>query len=141
MKTASPNSLPGEVLKFRRARPDEAALVRSSWFESYRKGGCAPEVPFPTYKTGQNEIMDRLLGRGQVWVATLTEVPDEVLGWVCFDETAIHYVYVKQAYRRRGIATSLIALAGARVFTHQTRAWRPLATRFRLQFNPYLLNP
>jgi GNAT superfamily N-acetyltransferase len=128
-----------EPLRFRRARPDELHLVKSSWFESYRKGGCAPEVAFPTYRTGQNRVMENLLARAPVWVATLEDVPDEVLGWVCYDDKAVHYLYVKQAYRKRRIATALLSLAraaGAKEFTHPTRAGKPLAKG--LNFNPYI---
>ncbi len=134
-------------LGFRHATPEDLNFVRNSWFESYRKGGCAPEVGFDVYKPGMERTISRLLERSDTRVAFAREVPDEIVGWVCQEivgrdvQTDVaHYVYVKQAYRRNGAATRLLTTSKL-YFTHETRGGRHLASRLGLKFNPYLLNP
>lgn len=144
--------MPKPQVLLRHPTPEDLKFVRHSWFESYRKGGLAPLVGFDVYAAGMNKLLDRLL-HGDVHVAYATEVPDEIVGWVCRNELVttrvprhLHYVYVKQAYRRLGIATQLIedVKCGpiSNMYTHETRAGRGFAQKLALRFNPYLLfNP
>lgn len=142
------------ALDIRLANPDDMRLVRASWFESYRGGGHAPEVQFPIYKKGMNEIIERCLKNSKTFVAYATAVPDEIASWVCVEPAntqyayLIHYVYTKQDYRRMGIADRLVTYAigksrEAKLFhTHDTGAMRRFAPAIRSVFNPYpLFNP
>jgi GNAT superfamily N-acetyltransferase len=127
-------------LRIRPATIDELRLVASSWFESYRRGGYAPEVPYPTYQIGQGQAIDRCIESGRVIVAVNPIEPDEVCGWLCFTHGITFYVYVKQAYRRRGIARALHEAAGQpTLHTCETRAGRKLAAAVHSSFNPYIL--
>jgi hypothetical protein len=135
-------------LNVRQFEPEDRKFVFSSWFESYRKGGCAPEVAFPTYLDGQGHLIERLIGdraHTTILVITPTTIPDEICGWACADVSReiVHYTYVKQAYRRLGMARQLVtSLFGSRKpawFTHETRVGRTLAGKLGVKFNPYLL--
>ena len=44
---------------------------------------------------------------------------DQIFGWACLD-TAVHFVYVKQDFRRCGVATMLIGV-GPWMFSHWTK--------------------
>lgn len=129
-------------LRFRPATPADLRFVAHSWFESYRRGGGAPQVRFDTYKAGQGALIDRLLAAAPTTVAFNPIEPDEICGWMCGDRSTIHFVYVKQAYRRMGIARALVSpvLAAGPAFTHATRIGTSLASRAGLSFNPYLLS-
>lgn len=127
-------------LSWRYATEADLRFVRASWFESYRKGGHAPDVAFPTYREGMGRIIERCLQAGATLVAFLPEVPDEVIGWACFTSTALHYVYVKQAYRRLGVAREILGEHPQQWHTHDTRAGRHLAAALGTKFNPYLLS-
>ncbi len=127
-------------LSFRDATPEDLRFVRHSWFESYRRGGLAPQVAFDVYKDGQGHLIDLLLDSHGAWVAFHPEVPDEIIGWSCADGRTLHYVYVKQAYRHYGIASRLLEEDPYLEFTHATRAGMHLASRRGLRFNPYLLS-
>jgi GNAT superfamily N-acetyltransferase len=125
------------MLNLRPPTSDERRLMASSWFESYRRGGHAPQVRFETYKVGQGRLIDALLSTREMLVAFNPIEPDEVCGWACFDKQCVHYVYVKQAYRRRGIATALLEGHIFKYHTHETRVGRKLAAKLGTQFNPY----
>lgn len=125
------------ALQFRKATPEDLKFVRHSWFESYRKGGKAPDTRIEFYDHGQNWIMKQAFRRGQVIVAYATEVPDEICGWTCVEGEVLHYVYVKHAYRRLGIATELAKKA--KFYSQETIPGMKLAQKLKILYNPYYL--
>lgn len=133
----SPNKPLPASLKFRQANAEDLKIVRHSWFESYRRGGKAPSVRFDCYDQGQNYIIKQCLAKSSVLIAYPVEVPDEVCGYSVRQNDLLHYVYVKHAYRRLGIATQLAE--GSKVYTHETIPGVKLANKLHLQYNPYWL--
>lgn len=125
-------------LSLRQATPEDLKFVFDSWARSYRDGGCAPQIGYDLFRPGHEALMKRLVDRDFVTVAYATEIPDEICGWVCAGLDAIHYVYVKQAYRRRGIGIQLCALYKVNHHSFETRTGRKFATKLRTRFNPYL---
>lgn len=133
------------ALSIRPATEDDLRFVRASWFESFRHGGYAPQVAFPTYRAGQSFVIERCLKKGLCFVAFATEVPDEVVSWVSVEENMLHYVYTKQVYRRLGTALALVEHAFKKAkttpaeHTHDTKVGRSFAARIGTKLNPYLL--
>lgn len=137
-------SLP--AIQFRPLKPDERQFVKMSWFESYRKGGFSPDIGYDLFRPGMDERIDRLLQESETTVACPTEVPEEICGYLVQSRQGgpylltIHYVYVKQAYRRLGLASALIqVVTPSNIHTHDTRAGRILARKFESRFNPFLI--
>jgi GNAT superfamily N-acetyltransferase len=132
------------MLDVRYANADDRRFVKDSWFESYRRGGFAPEVGFDLFSEGQRKLIDYLLdlekGDCTVLVAYPTNTPDEILGWLCFELDVLHYVYVKSAYRKMGCAAGLMERAHGhfKFYSHQTRAGVQLAKKYGFRYNPYL---
>jgi GNAT superfamily N-acetyltransferase len=128
-------------IKLREPLESDLRFVRSSWFESYRKGGYAPDVGFDIYKAGHGALIGALVPGPFIAVAYASAEPDEICGWICADPVigTIHYVYVKHAYRRMGIALRLCNLYEVRYFSHATRAGLRLAAKLGIKFNPYSL--
>ena len=142
------------ALSIRPATEADLRFVRASWFESFRHGGYAPQVAFPTYRAGQSFVIERCLAKGRCYVAFATEVPDEVVSWVCVERALgekpkesglLHFVYTKQVYRRLGTAIALarhafnaLAVPPAE-HTHDTKVGRSFAARIGTKLNPYLL--
>lgn len=112
-------------------------FIKSSWMRSYWESGDAPKVDYKTYWEEFGRIVDRLLPKAEV--ATFESAPTEILGYVVRDRdwNIVHWVYVKQPYRRQEIATTL--LVGVEEFTISTRAGRKLNQRLNLKFNPWAL--
>ncbi len=127
------------MLKTRPATTEDLQFVRASWFESYRHGGKAPSCGYDIYSRGQSFLIRQLTDKNSVVVAFHPDQPDEICGWVCFQPAAIHYLYVKHAYRRLGIGLQLAQLAAPQIHTHETRGGMRLAAKVGSRFDPYLL--
>lgn len=113
--------------------------MRRDWFLSFRNNDKHTQmIRQDVYDRGQNALIAHLIEVCPPIVATLEAVPDEIVGWVCRDirKPIAHYVYVKHAFRRIGIASVLIH--GTRYHTHRTRAGDLLVKATSL-YNPYLL--
>ncbi len=124
MKTLRPGMLSDEPLIY--ATWLRSTYYGNSWFKMVPK-----EVFFENYK----KIVAARLASSQVMVCCLEEDPDVVLGYSIFTEDALHWVYVKKAWRGLGIARDLIG--GASTATTMTKLGR-LANKGRLMFNPFM---
>lgn len=126
-------------LSLRIASGDDSRFIHSSWHTAYWKTHARKHTEKAVYDPGQDARIDRLLFRSHVLVAFFPEVPDEVLGWSAVEGDALHYVYVKAAYRRRGIATGLVE-GRAKWYTHATdREGRLFLSKMQLLYSPYPL--
>lgn len=117
-------------------------MIRHDWFLSFRNNAKHLQTLRPDiYQAGQNALIAYLLEHCPPIVAEFANVPGEAVGWVCRSlvEPITHYVYVKHAYRRTGIATALVA--GTKQHSHQTRAGALLFQKLGSLYNPFILNP
>lgn len=107
-------ALPGESVSVivSDAGEEHKRFIVDSWVRSY--------LPFmPLYAKVYDKTRaewtqwcaERLLRRSHTLVAAVEEYPEVVLGWVCFGDGALHYLYVKGPARKHGIGTKLVGLA------------------------------
>lgn len=137
----------------RLATKEDLRFVASTWFRSVLESGTpVNQVPFNIFREGMEANIQRLLKRSVVRVVFATEVPDELLGYAVLDQVqdfftgpagpqnvlVCHHIYVKSAYRRQGIARSL--LGGAQVYSHPATpgAGKKFAIAMGLTYNPRL---
>lgn len=127
---------PNAGVTYRAIEPDEIGLVLDSWFKSFRTSDWAGVIPNHLYVATMREMVGGLVARGAKLTAAV--VGTRVLGWSCTERkesadaathTAIvHFVYVKDPFRRRGIARELIGqateTAAEVLYTHRTRMSR-----------------
>lgn len=85
---------------------DDTAIpfILNSWLKSYRWS----DKDNPDYYRNLAPEIKRLIKTNRVMVATLAEEPDCFVGWACGTKGRLHYVYVKSAFRRDGVARELI---------------------------------
>jgi GNAT superfamily N-acetyltransferase len=125
------------VIEVRPANKSDMRFVHSSWFTDHWARAAPKHVPRALYAAEMDPRIDTLLTRGTTLVAFFPQVPDEVLGWVTFENNVVHYLYVKGAYRRQGIGKGLVP-AGAAYYTFATDApGRAFAKHANLDFNPF----
>jgi ribosomal protein S18 acetylase RimI-like enzyme len=98
-------AIDGVLCEIRPADDSELAFVCDSWVESFRRVSWARRVPREIYDAGMRAMIARTIDSSIVTVARSRGV---VLGWACYDDAAIQYVYVKNRWRRLGIATALV---------------------------------
>lgn len=134
---------PGWTL--RNARPDDIPFIYSTWLKSYRTGsGLGLASGKHAYFITYNLIIDYILEKpdAHVWVAVKPDEPNVIYGYLVCEPTILHYVYVKDGFRKLGIAASLYKTAFYErpYITHATAMSRELLkTHAGFKFNSSLL--
>jgi hypothetical protein len=135
-------------VRFRPARPDDEALIYSSWLRSlWHDAGKRPTdaryVRKSVWHRGQHRLVERLMGSGAEVLCA--ELEGLVIGWICFDPGeagTLHYGYVKDAYRGRGVFKALLREASVPLdplmvsqLTGPVLAWRRAGKP--VEFDPF----
>lgn len=128
--------VPGET-------PGEREFLAKSWVESFSssdlaklvtfQGICpsgerAPWKPSDEYWAEWNRMVNALLEEERVDIAVDKDYPLTIAGFCCWELVdagpRIHYLYVRQQNRRRGIARALVNQlpSGPVTFTHRSRS-------------------
>lgn len=100
------------------------------WLTAYRTSRWAGCVPNNEYNAVYTAAIGQLWQRGAfVHVCTNPLRPEQTLGWSCTEwtrksEPVVHFVYVRPAVRRNGIATALLAAAGIDAHSHFAYTYR-----------------
>lgn len=131
-------TLPIVLRPIDRANDGEMNLVLDSWVRSGEKSRLGEVAPKTVFRQGHMRVIVRLLRECEVTVAELPDVPGLAIGWACWDSDATHYVYVKTAYRRQGVANALLS-GKPNPCSHWTyRADRVASFRARFRFDPWI---
>jgi GNAT superfamily N-acetyltransferase len=126
-------------------RVDEG-LVLASWARQIRKLPPFRQVSGEEFKAHTLRL-ERLLQRCPPVIACEPKHPEQVFGWVCAelqgDDRVLHFVYVRNTWRRKGIARYLLELSFAGrmgeqdiLYTHRGRSTPHLETKWRLRYEP-----
>jgi len=118
-------------------------FVMRSWHVSYRDSQYAKAPSKDAYYDAQRAVIEQALKAGDTLVAHWPGEPDHLLGFVCGRGPVVHYVYVKQPYRRRRLGRSLFehAVRDTREVyaTHLLRVPASWLIGRRINFNPSLI--
>lgn len=125
----------------------DTPFIFSGWLESYANSSpLTVNIPKTLFFDGHRALITPLLSNAQVVVACLPDDPGVLLGFACGEpvDGLLHYVYVKAAFRRMGVATRLVDALGIKVGACSCTHWTYDLSRLKqklsgLQFNPYLL--
>ena len=83
-------------------------------------------------------FIKQLLIKSKVSVACLTEDPDVILGYSIFNNTTLHFIFVKKSYRKLGIARLLFP-KDITMVSHITDSGDSIRKKLNLKFNPFSL--
>lgn len=132
-------------LTFRGIEADDFHFVLNAWMRSYRD--CKRTMKNSEYFQGQQNLIAELAKRRQLVIGCDADTPAWIAGFCCgtlLDDgrLLLDYVYVKQAYRERGIGRGLLGAVGWRegieiVATHWNRHIDKVARRYNVGFNDY----
>lgn len=133
-----------DQLVIRPAVEDDTALILDSWLRSYADSPFARRIPRDLYRSryGHQGLVKDLLASGLTTCLVLPDDESYVVAWSCADEGALHYVWTRLLFRRRGCCRRLLGaqpLPVVRV-THHTLSWRDVAAGMGLAaefVNPY----
>lgn len=116
----------------RPAAPGELPFVFESWAGTYKRSKSAGCIPNDMFEAVTFRAIEQLLGRGmEVLVLAARSHPDVILAWVAYErdqrkaQPIVHYIFTRDGFRRRGLATTMLARIGAGpgtkfLYTHQT---------------------
>lgn len=84
-----------------------------------------------------HKVIDKILSRPQIKskIATLKEDPGVILGYSIYEGHTLHWVFVKQVWRKIGLAKSLVPGDTSQT-THMTKIGYKL--KGEIDFNPFL---
>lgn len=120
MQQASRPELPYLV---RRLKREDLPLVARTWVEGSRMSAawCPEREHDQLYRRSLDAVLHRALGcdvaarRGEsdLWVCPNPSNDDRIWAWACAnvrqDQVALHWVWVRDEFRRMGLATRLVA--------------------------------
>lgn len=129
---------------------NDRAFLANSWLQNFkRESDWSRHLDVEMYFRSHRHLVHKLLATSDVWVACDPEDPTLILGFIVgYDSpeaAVIHYLYVREKFRRVGIGRQLFATltrgqAKPVVGTHWTASSRSIARETHpAVYNPYLL--
>lgn len=141
---------PLDTLILRPGRAEDYNFVRVWWLRSYADSPWARAmthredwrrgITSPAYWSGHHALIDQLLSRATLTIATWPEDTWTIVGFACTEGDVVHYVYVTQDYRRGGVAKRLLESFDGMVrvrFSHLSRACLALPIPAHWTYDPY----
>ncbi len=127
-----------DLIMIRDFQNDDLNFILATWLRGLYYGNdwfhkIFKETFFKNYQIVIEKIMQR--PGIKVHVCCLKEDPHVILGYSVIEPGILHWVFVKQAWRKIGIARDLIPDTTQTV-THLTNRSKSIETRFH--FNPFL---
>jgi len=125
-------------------KPEDLSFIYSTWLNSFYYDSWTKSIRKSVYFNNYKKVLDRLLNETVISIACLIEDDSVILGYMVSEPEIIHYVYVKEAFRKMGIAKSLAKELfddeKGFEFTHKTRQVLPMIiNKKQYVFNPILL--
>lgn len=124
---------PTEYLEIQPIDQESKAFVLDYWLKSYRLSPWAGVVPNNLYTATYSACLQQLIDRGmEIWVLQSAKDLnlDAFVGFVALERAekpVIHYVFVKEPFRRQGLAKFMLSeldvdLTKPFFYTFRTRA-------------------
>jgi hypothetical protein len=127
---------------------EDKNFIYSSWLNSFQHKGFAKNIEPSIYFANHQLVIDNLLQNAKVRVACMPETPEDIIGYVVYDIVGgihcTHFTYVKNTFRRLGVAKTLIKDSGldprvASLYTHFTPVMALIQYKLKMVYHPYLL--
>ena len=125
-------------------RPDDDGFIFRPWIEAVRPMAPFSEMGDREYLQQQKRLIEALVAPGRVVIAASPK-GEPYYGFICWQEDprALHYIYVRNPWRQKGIATGMMKYAGfldgeKTVGTSWTRCCPHYRHKWRLVYNPFL---
>jgi hypothetical protein len=125
------------TIQIRDLREEDLPLIYSTWLLGLYHG-CEwfGRIKKDSFFRNYKAFLEKRLLSCQVKVASLTEDPDVILGYVCYRENVLDWIFVKKAWRKMGIAKMLLPQGVTKV-THLTKVGRSIKPK-EWDFDPFI---
>lgn len=134
-------------VRLRPATEDDVNFIFNSWLRCYRQSLNTRGIENPVYFAQHHKVLEGLCKKAEIIVACNPTDLSQIYGYICTeiveDIPVIHFIYVKELYRKLGLGMHLAEAAkferGKPVFyTHRTFISENLEKKFSMVYNPYL---
>ncbi len=132
------------LIKIRSERDSDTSFIMATWLRGLYYGNTwFREIDKDIFMDTYHQAITVLLKKSttEVKVAVLKDDPEVILGYSVLDQghpnTVLHWVFIKEAWRKMGIARALIP-TDTDTCTHLTVVGRKLKP-INMKFNPFLL--
>jgi hypothetical protein len=127
-----------ELIELREGRQEDFKFITKTFTSGlYFGNDFFKEVPKEIFFNYFPILVNELLSVSSVKVACLKEDPDVILGYSLFRGSRLHWIYVKQAWRKNGISKLLVPLE-INTCTYLTKVGKSLKPKEWI-FNPFLI--
>lgn len=141
--------IPSDSIGIRPYRPEDKNFVYSTWLNNFKHSSYfAKRIKPSIFFKGHQAVIDTLFLKSQfkVFIAHPRGDEDTILGYIACEPnepTVVHFTFVKDAFRRMGVAGALYKHTGVNwdkmIFTHWTY---PVDEMIRknpeMTYNPYM---
>lgn len=124
----------------RSAYESDKNFIYSTWLRGvYFGNDWFREIPSDIFYKNYQIYIDKILQRPdtKILIACLLDDKDVILGYVVFENDIIHYVFVKESWRKMGIA-KLLSPDNLKWCTHLTPSGSYLRKKYNIVFNPFI---
>lgn len=129
-----------QIYEVRDYKPEDKSFIMATFLRGlYYGDSWFSLIPKDVFMTNYKHIIEALMVKNTVKVACLCEDKDVILGYSILsnDFKTIHFCFVKSAWRKQGIARSLLPKYPQDV-THLTVLGKSLLLKFKnCIFNPF----
>jgi hypothetical protein len=134
-------------VKIRPANEKDVGFIFNSWLKSYKSSRFAKFLPNIVYFSSHHKLIEKLIAKNTVSVACNIADENQIYGYVCAEEVegalVVHYVYIKDTFRKLNCATLLLQSLGnhkAFFYSHNTQLASTIVLKkySNCVYNPYL---
>lgn len=127
-------------IEIRESYESDRNFIYSTWLRGiYFGNDWFHEIPSDIYYKNYQLVLDEILKRPKltISIACLADDKDVILGYIVYEQTVIHYIFVKESWRKMGIAKKL-SPTNITVCTHLTNIGKSLKKKYDIVFNPFI---
>jgi Acetyltransferase (GNAT) domain len=128
------------LFKLREGLKEDEPFIYSTWLKSlYYDNVIFREIDKPLYFTKYSKVIEAILDNKVVQVncCVLSESSEVIVGYVIRHFDRLHYIYVKKAWRKNGIAKLLLKDLNIERYSHITTLGKRLKPK-EWKFDPFL---
>lgn len=124
----------------RTATYDDLPFIYSTWLKGlYHGNSLYRKIDQGVFYEKYHQVLEALLNRSNVRLVCLADEPDVILGYCVHSDRVLHWVFVKKAWRGKGIAKTLIP-DNTTTVSHLTKSGESIMKKKKPEwkFNPFL---
>lgn len=131
--------------KIRSAIPADINFIYSTFLKAFKHDSdVGKSVEGSVFFDEYQLVADKILDTADVFVACDPNNDFVIYGYLICEPSILHFAFVKEGFRRLGIAKSLYLAAEHRSgefesFTHKTHNATRVISKLKLKFNPFKL--